>query len=179
MSAAIVFDSRVRRTVWVGLAIVLGACSDTSALTLDNAGAYFSSHRAALTAAAAGLRDGGFVTLSAPARWGVEINSHVMPLTIQSRTDARAWTDSVLQADGLSRQRYDRARALLQRAQVRYVTQVHGCTVFVVGGMLDNVNGFAYVPVGAAPLAADDEVDGGRVVTTQAVSDKWYYFATS
>ncbi len=152
-------------------------CNDAS-LTMDNREAFFEAHRSALTTLDAALERSRVHTLSARSRSTVEINDHVMR-SLASASMARAWVDSVLRLDSIPRAAFDSLQDLLEEAQVRYVMQELTFTIYVVGGALDNVNGFLRIRSGAGPPRIDTEIDRARLRVLSPVAQRWYYFGTS
>lgn len=171
----------IRWRAWLGMfgavsAISVWGCKDAS-LTVDNRQQYFASYQGALYRLDQALDSSGLRVLSARSRSAVEINNHAMPSLARSAT--RQWVDSVLQLEGVPRATFDHLEDLLDEARIRYVVRSPDVTVYVVGGTLDNLNGFLHVRPGAEPPPLGTEIDRARLVIVNQVDDDWYYFGTS
>lgn len=173
---------RLRWCPWLlllgAVLIALGVGCHGASLTMDNHREYFESHREILNTLDAAIERSTLRVLSAPARSSVEINDHAMP-PISGTAATQSWIDSVLRLDGISQATFDSLRNLLDKAQVRYVVRDSAFTTYVVGGSLDNLNGFLHLRPGAELPPIGSEIDRARLVVVSHLADDWYYFGTS
>lgn len=108
------------------------------------------------------------------------LNGHVAISRSNSEAVLNVAVDSVLGLTSVVQSDLDSLQALMHSAGLLSIYRRSEFTIFVTGGLLDNMNGFVLVRPGMLPPKRGERLlTGATLVTIVNSEGPWFYFGTS